>query len=332
MLKEINRQQFLKERKAAIGGSDVPSLLGLAPYGCERMLWYDKRDVPLDFYWPGNCHTRRGRELEEAAHEFFFEATGKGLKHVPWKVMAGEPYAGCHADALVENEGGYAHWLLETKIPQARVYYATRSNPEPPNDAFLQAQWGMMVHGVHHGVVQLFSADVWNHTLWWFDEDKTVQKDLLGLGKAFWASLKKSENPYKRLAKDDKRCRQCQWRKTCQGLPAEIADGDVFDPNAEALRVGPVGLLAPPEEVEEAAKDLLAAKKAMKAAEQASKLAKARLEGMFPAPGVAECGVGRITLKVIKRKAYTATVEATTYSTVTVKPKVEEIQDDDSGE
>lgn len=331
MLKELRDEKFHAERRKAIGGSDVPSLLDLAPYGCGRRLWYDKKGIKPDFAPVQNAHMKRGLNLEDVAIEFFYETTARSVARVPWKQSAAEPWMACHADGLIENAGGYRDTLLEVKIPQARVYYQVRSKIEPPMEASLQAQWGMHVWDVKQGVVQLFSPDAWNHATWDVVADAQVMEDMIKLGRRFWEGLKKADSPHSRLAPTDRRCQECPWRKTCQGLPQrgeKNAWGD-FDPDCEALKVGPLRPSASKKDMEEAAGDLLASQKALKSAKAANALAKARIEGMLVEPGYVDLDVGRVSLKVIRRKAYTATVEETTYSQVSVKPKVEEMDDAD---
>ena len=133
---------------------------------CKRKLWYDKKGIPEDFHWLGNVHTKRGSMLEDFAHEHFFESAAKTIRRVRWTLHEQHANIGCHADGIVENEGGYGHWLLETKIPQARIYYSIRSAPEPPQEAYLQATWGAMIHKTPNVVVQVWSPDVWNDAKW----------------------------------------------------------------------------------------------------------------------------------------------------------------------
>jgi len=324
-----DRAQFLKERKTAIGGSDVPALLNMAPYGCKRRLWYDKKNIKPDFAQVYNNHMKRGNYLEDFALEFFAESAAVSIYRPAWKLHDHVPYFGCHADGLIENNGGYRDTLLEVKIPQARVFYAVRTATEPPLDAMVQAMWGAMIHGVDQIAVQLWSPDAWNDRKWFLPVDKAMMADIADIGHGFWTGMyKEKENPYPKLPITDKRCKTCQWRKACQGLGAEAADPD-YDPEVEASRPEIVKVVET-ESFNEAATDFLAARKAKKAAEEAEKLAKARLVGMFPHPGVVECAAGKVSLKVIRRKAYTSVVPETTYEQLTVKPKVEEIDDVDA--
>jgi predicted phage-related endonuclease len=184
-------ERQLKERKSAIGGSDVPALLGLPPFGCTRRLWYDKKGVPEDFPFRGNRHTRRGEVMEEIAVMEYFEHTARGVRRgIPWKVDDEIPYFGVHADALQEIEECGPKSVLEVKCPSARWFFASRHKPDPPNEAMAQLQWGMMVHRLRAGTVLMFCADQWALKWWDVGNDDMMQSDLRAIGIKFWSTLK----------------------------------------------------------------------------------------------------------------------------------------------
>src|ERR1019366_2024927 len=94
----------LAERKKAIGGSDALHLVGLAPFGCQRRLWYDKKGNPEDFPFRGNRHTQRGDVMEDIAKEEYGNITARSIRRVPWKLHPRIPRVGVHVDGLQEMQ------------------------------------------------------------------------------------------------------------------------------------------------------------------------------------------------------------------------------------
>lgn len=324
-------ESFLLERKTAIGGSDVLHLVNLPPYGCTRRLWYDKRDIPPDFPQKQNRHMERGSAMEPFAKTKYALETGREIREVPWKLDASLPYIGCHADGLIncptpERHGGLG--LLEIKCPTARYYYSVRSKVDPPNEANLQAQWGMMTHGLRWGSILLFSADAWQMRYWDVEGDDQMQSDLRTLGVEFWKTLKRTaDNPHERLDPNDSRCRSCPWRKTCQGLD-EGGEEDQSETLAAAAHKAGELVMCNEAEADQTMAHFLAAQAARKGAQEAYEIAKAQLMGMFPHPGRIVCGVGEARLSVVRKKPYTAEYKETTYPLLRVIAKVEEFADD----
>jgi hypothetical protein len=82
-------------------------------------------------------------------------------------------------------------------------------------------------------------------------------------------------------------------------------------------------------EANEAMMAFVATRAALKDAEAEHDIAKAKLLGIFPGDGKIETDLGRAKLKTVYRGEYTTVAKATTYPLLTVKPKVEEILNDD---
>lgn len=61
---EQDRQQWLEDRKSAIGASDVAAILGLSPWSGPWEVWADKTEKVEP--WRGNDYTRAGQAFENA--------------------------------------------------------------------------------------------------------------------------------------------------------------------------------------------------------------------------------------------------------------------------
>jgi len=71
----MHRDAWLKERRKGIGGSDVPALLGISPYGSPYSVWADKVGLLPE----AECTEamRQGTDLEAYVARRFSETTGK---------------------------------------------------------------------------------------------------------------------------------------------------------------------------------------------------------------------------------------------------------------
>lgn len=81
-ISDIDREQWLKERRKGIGGSDAATIVGLNPYGSLYEIWADKQG-----FLPPKEDTeqmRVGRDLEQYVAQRFCEATGKKVQRLPY--------------------------------------------------------------------------------------------------------------------------------------------------------------------------------------------------------------------------------------------------------
>jgi hypothetical protein len=239
-------RQFLLERSSAVGGSDVQHLLSLAPYGCRRRLWYDKKGVAADFPFTGNRHTRRGQAVEpHAIEEFCIGETYRG-EGQPWLVQAQRRHAGAHIDHLIwrprPTEGVYnpadypeGRGVLEVKVPSVRNFYTLMAKG-PPEAAQLQLQWGMEMAHTLWGVLLVFNADLWKYKFWTYQKDPGMVEDLLSIADRFWTSLESDRPVWERLDPSSRQCQDCPWRKTCQGITrvSPVNQEDLDEPTEPA--------------------------------------------------------------------------------------------------
>ncbi len=73
--KNMSREDWLKERRKAIGGSDAAAIIGLNAYATPYTVWADKTGrLPEK---PDSEAMRQGRDLEQYVVDRFTELTGK---------------------------------------------------------------------------------------------------------------------------------------------------------------------------------------------------------------------------------------------------------------
>lgn len=76
----LNRQEWLAERKKAIGASDVAAILGVSPYASAWDVWATKTGKVED--WEGNEATRLGQRFEAAILDYAEDELGQLRRNV----------------------------------------------------------------------------------------------------------------------------------------------------------------------------------------------------------------------------------------------------------
>jgi hypothetical protein len=236
-----DREKFLAERRTCLGGSDAPDLLELAPFGCTRKLWYDKKGVPEDFPFDVNFHVRRGNAIEPIAlAEFCREFQCGQLPHAPGQapphtIHASIPYIGAHVDEFITmpfERGNGEVGVLEIKVPASRHFQKIKSSGMPPASWIAQVQWNMLATELHWGALGVFNPDIFKILRFDVAEDLEAQEGMKTLAEIFWDSLTLDKPPYAQLPEGDARCYECSWRTKCKGLgrtPSSVTDQERLD-------------------------------------------------------------------------------------------------------
>lgn len=98
-----DREQWLKERRTGIGGSDAAAILGVSRYATPYTVWADKLGL-----LPEKEDTesmRQGRDLEEYVAQRFYEQTGKKVRRENRTLRNPlYPYSLAHIDRRIINE------------------------------------------------------------------------------------------------------------------------------------------------------------------------------------------------------------------------------------
>src|ERR1043165_10209558 len=74
----LNREQWLKDRKKGIGGSEVAAILGLDQYKSAFQVWHDKTGRSTKK--PENAFMKFGQKAEKIVAEYWEEDTGLKVK------------------------------------------------------------------------------------------------------------------------------------------------------------------------------------------------------------------------------------------------------------
>lgn len=139
---DMPREEWLRQRKNIIGGSDAPAIVGMNPYKSAFEVWLDKTD-PDHIEDKGNEAMRQGTDFEDYVARRFMECTGKKVKRRNFIDRHKDyPFMGANIDRWVigENAG------LECKTTS--VYNKSDfSNGEYPDYYYVQCVHYMAVTG-----------------------------------------------------------------------------------------------------------------------------------------------------------------------------------------
>lgn len=78
-VRKLTHEQWLKNRRTGIGGSDAGAIMGVSPYKSAYAVWADKlgKTEPVE----DNEALRQGRDFEDYVARRFAEKTGKRIRH-----------------------------------------------------------------------------------------------------------------------------------------------------------------------------------------------------------------------------------------------------------
>lgn len=210
------REEFLAERRTGIGGSDVHHLFSLKPYGCRRRLLMDKRGIPEDYPTLTSKAMERGIRLEAIAAEVYSEQTGRKTRRMSVRRNKEHPFFLVHIDReIFKISGKPGTGNLEIKVPGQYPFHKIKS--QGIDEAYqLQIQHSFLVTGRRWGEFAIFWADGWELLTWETEPDPDILAEIVSSGVSFWKEVENGPFP-DRLPVDDRRCRTCPYRYTCQG-------------------------------------------------------------------------------------------------------------------
>jgi YqaJ-like viral recombinase domain len=254
------REQWLKGRLAYIGGSDCAAMFNEG-YGCARRLVYEKRGTPPDYpRTPAELETlQRGTDLEEMVAFKFQQETDFNIRRMSTRLSKIEPRAGVNVDRqiigvseerlselfpiLVADDPRTFNvplgptGVLECKTANEFVFKQILQDGVPPHYV-MQMQHSLAVTGYKWGI---FAVLGYGPALWrviWFPmlrDEALCERILQAVGETW--NIIEGDNLPAALPQPDKRCRNCQWRRSCLGsaLVMAVPDEDKDIPQDDSL-------------------------------------------------------------------------------------------------
>jgi putative phage-type endonuclease len=225
-------------RRKGIGGSDVASVLNLEPYGCQRMLYYDKTGVEPDFDFV-NPQMERGIYLEDIAVEVYRKQTGNEVVRVDAVQSETHPYMLSNIDREIweptDKDGVYDNanaGILEVKCPN-RDNFLRQKRLGLPYHQIVQGQHYLYVNKKQWMEYAIFCADLWKLEAVPVKRDEELISMIVGAEHVFWDMVIHRQIP-DRLEFTDKRCKRCDFRLGCWGemweeKPLEFEDNSDYE-------------------------------------------------------------------------------------------------------
>ena len=237
---EQKHKEWLDARRLGVGGSDIGHLFNLRPYGCQRYLWYDKRNTKPDYPRKEGGVLDRGHALEPIIAEQFTKDYGLKVRNINQiKQHKHELWALANLDRKVEGED----ILLECKTAGREIFHRIKRDGIPEH-YIMQVQQYLWITGYKKAVLAILWADGWVFLYEEINADPSIHKLIADTGRYFWRMVSEGGIP-DRLDPNDRRCSNCIFRTTCQGQllldkfddkGEDIADmSEVLDPLIEEL-------------------------------------------------------------------------------------------------
>lgn len=139
--KDMSHEQWLEERRKAIGGSDASSIIGLNPWSSPYTVWADKlgKIPPKE----DNEAMRLGRDLEDYVAQRFSEKTGKKVRRERAILYNKDyPFAHANVDRLIVGEDAGLECKTTSVLNLKRF-----KNGSFPDNYYVQCVHYLMVTG-----------------------------------------------------------------------------------------------------------------------------------------------------------------------------------------
>jgi CRISPR/Cas system-associated exonuclease Cas4 (RecB family) len=234
------------ERLTGIGASDMSDLFSLpSPYstipqagGCQRRLWYEKRQTPRDFERVTKPSMQRGTDCEEIVARKLAEQTGWRLtKKREMLRNRTYPFLIAHVDREI---GGAMKYEKPNNAPNSEYPELPRGRGAAElktmngnvakkvakaglNDSYLTQMQAILLAGdgrYSWGAFAIHDMDAWDLLPPIIIEpDYTVQAKIRDAAGVLWEQTQDplSVGPQP-LPSFDPRCSECSWRTKCQNL------------------------------------------------------------------------------------------------------------------
>ena len=235
---QATQADFHARRKTGFGGSDAHHLFDEPPYGCSRLLGYEKLGTTPDYPVYETGPMRRGHRLEEAAAEEYSRKTGRKIRRMPFRRHKQHSFLTVHADREICSIDSRGPGILEVKVPGE--WHFRKINKEGlPAAYILQLQHALLVTGRKWGSYAIFEANAWRVVYWDVERDDQICQAIVSKASQLWRLIQNRHLPV-RLRPDSPQCASCPWRTSCQGseLLARVGEADgqpEQDPGVETL-------------------------------------------------------------------------------------------------
>lgn len=280
-------KQQIEFRKTGLGGSDMGDLFSIEPYGCERKLFYIKRDIEPDFPfdWDGNPNVLRGRILEPVIRDLFAEKYNV-VVNIPKQIRSKK-----HPFLVATMDGVYAknnkEYVWEAKAPTAHNF-KRHERLGLPESYILQIQTYLCVTEFKAGTFCFFNADLWKMIDFDVERDDELIAMIVDKAERFWIQVSNGPTP-ERLEQGDKRCKKCNYRLHCwQELYKDDGEPEGEESDYETLET---------EEFVNAFREHAESKELLGQAKEVFEESKTKLIDIIGSKEMVKCDLGKLQYK-----------------------------------
>lgn len=186
--RNMTREEWLRHRRRAIGGSDAAAIAGLTPYASPFTVWLDKLGRSEEK--EENEAMRLGRDLEDYVARRFTEATGKKVRRRN-AILMNDLYPFAHANIDREVVGEDA--ILECKTTNA-LNLRRFKNGEYPANYYAQAVHYMAVTGASKAYIAVLVLGIGFYH-YEIQRDEEEIHALMEIERTFWDFVVQQKEP-----------------------------------------------------------------------------------------------------------------------------------------
>ena len=181
------REDWLRQRKLGIGGSDAAAIAGVDPYRNALDVYHDK--LSDDVRELDNPHIKRGRKLEALIAQEYLDRHPEDTINPPMGMMTHREHRWMIGtpDRIIASPRHAKKGLgiLEIKCPAKPNYEKIKLNGVPPA-YILQMQHYLAISDYTWGTFAIFNADSWEMILVDVERDDELIEQLIRVEEKFW--------------------------------------------------------------------------------------------------------------------------------------------------
>lgn len=199
-----------------LGGSDLQHVFNIQPYGCARMLWYEKVSTEPDYPKEVSGPMQRGTALEDIIASLYSAVAQRSLRKRKLYPSRSPKWWRAQPDRhIVANGDGRGPGILEAKSAGEWAFKKMRREGLPEG-YILQLQHYLGYTGYKWGAYAVLWADAWKFETFEVERDNVIIGRIKDAGERFIRLIENGPPP-DRLDPKDRRCSSCPYRKMCQG-------------------------------------------------------------------------------------------------------------------
>ncbi|MBB5143920.1 YqaJ viral recombinase family protein [Desulfovibrio intestinalis] len=180
----MTRSEWLALRRSGLGGSDMPSVLGVCPYGGTPLgVWRSKVLGAQDT--EPSADMQRGNFLEPIIRDLYVKKTGFQVQLPTLQRHSIETWAIANLDGLIIPNLPQLPGVLEIKAPRLGKFIAFEEYGVPANYQ-IQVQHYMGVTGLEWADFCAWNADAFRLLIVRIERDNALIRLMWEAGREFW--------------------------------------------------------------------------------------------------------------------------------------------------